>query len=103
MKALVGVIKQEKALVGAFSMIVKTDCETDGSSVALLGCGWRRAKVADWSRDVWEGSCSQEPAAARQLGLSNIHCLPYFTSQQNAEVEKKEMQIGINIFAAASR
>ena len=39
---------QEKALVGAFSVIVKTDCEADGSSAALLvrqaavrpgGCG----------------------------------------------------------------
>ena len=29
-------VYQEKALVGAFSMIVKTDCETDGSSAALL-------------------------------------------------------------------
>ena len=31
MKALVGAFNQEKALVGAFSMIVKTGCETDGS------------------------------------------------------------------------
>ena len=31
MKALVGAFNQEKALVGAFSVIVKTDCETDGS------------------------------------------------------------------------
>ena len=30
-KALVGAFNQEKALVGAFSVIVKTDCETDGS------------------------------------------------------------------------
>ena len=29
-KALVGAFNQEKALVGAFSVIVKTDCETDG-------------------------------------------------------------------------
>ena len=29
MKALVGAFNQEKALVAAFSMIVKTDCETD--------------------------------------------------------------------------
>ena len=36
MKALVGAFNQEKALVGAFSVIVKTDCETDGSSAALL-------------------------------------------------------------------
>ena len=35
MKALVGAFNQEKALVEAFSVIVKTDCETDGSSAAL--------------------------------------------------------------------
>ena len=31
MKALVGAFNQEKALVGAFSVIVKTGCETDES------------------------------------------------------------------------
>ena len=31
MKVLVGTFNQERALVGAFSVIVKTDCETDGS------------------------------------------------------------------------
>ena len=30
-KALVGAFNQEKALIGAFSVIVKTDCKTDGS------------------------------------------------------------------------
>ena len=30
MKAVVAAFNQEKALVGAFSMIVKTDCETNG-------------------------------------------------------------------------
>ena len=30
-KVLVGAFNQEKALVGAFSVIVKTGCETDGS------------------------------------------------------------------------
>ena len=42
MKALVGVFNQEKALVGAFSVIVKTDCETDGalhsSSINVYKC-----------------------------------------------------------------
>ena len=39
-KALVGAFNQEKAIVGAFSVIVKTDCESaDGSSAAL---------TADW-------------------------------------------------------
>ena len=36
MKALVGTFNQEKVLVGAFSVIVKTDCETDGSFSALI-------------------------------------------------------------------
>ena len=36
MKALVGAFNQEKALVGAFSVIVKTDCETDGSFYGIL-------------------------------------------------------------------
>ena len=31
MKALVGTFNQEKALVGTFSVIVKTSCGTDGS------------------------------------------------------------------------
>ena len=31
MKALVAAFNQEKALVGAFSVIVKTDCGTNGS------------------------------------------------------------------------
>ena len=31
MKALVVTFNQEKALVGAFSVIVKTSCETNGS------------------------------------------------------------------------
>ena len=35
-KALVGAFNQEKAVVGAFSVIVKTYCETDGSFTALV-------------------------------------------------------------------
>ena len=31
MKALVGTLNKEKALVGAFSVIVKTGCGTDGA------------------------------------------------------------------------
>ena len=33
---MVGAFNLGKALVGAFSVIVKTDCETDGSSAALV-------------------------------------------------------------------
>ena len=35
-KALVGAFNQKEALVGAFSVIVKTNCETDGSFTALV-------------------------------------------------------------------
>ena len=35
-KALVGAFNQEKALVGAFSVIVKTDCATDGSFYSTI-------------------------------------------------------------------
>ena len=34
---LVGAFNQEKALVGAFSLIVKTDCETDGALHSTSG------------------------------------------------------------------
>ena len=43
MKAQVDAFNQEKALVVAFSVIVKTDCETDRSSAALVytqQCGY---------------------------------------------------------------
>ena len=35
-KAVIATFNQEKALVGAFSVIVKTDFETDGSFTALV-------------------------------------------------------------------
>ena len=46
MKALVGTFNQEKALGEAFSMIVKTDCETDGSFYSTTGGAQARGKVA---------------------------------------------------------
>ena len=57
MKALVGAFNQEKALVGAFSVIVKTSCGTDGSFYSTsMQCG----------HGVWPGagwSCSSHMAA----------------------------------------
>ena len=50
MKAVVAAFNQEKALVGAFSVIVKTDCETDGSSAALVIT--RRSKQLNCLMDV---------------------------------------------------
>ena len=40
MKALVGTFNQEKALVGAFSVIVKTGCGTDGSICGTIVPMW---------------------------------------------------------------
>ena len=36
MKALKGTLIQEKTLIGAFFVIVKTDCETDGSFYSTI-------------------------------------------------------------------
>ena len=38
MKVLVGAFNQEKALVGAFSVIVKTGCGTDRSICGTISC-----------------------------------------------------------------
>ena len=46
MKALVGAFNQEKALVGAFSVIVKTGCGTDGSI-----CGTSQL-ISSWSVEL---------------------------------------------------
>ena len=43
MKALVGAFNQEKALVGAFSVIVKNGCGTDGSFYSTKIHGMMRA------------------------------------------------------------
>ena len=40
MKALVGAFNQEKALVGAFSVIVETGCGTDGSICGTSQDAW---------------------------------------------------------------
>ena len=40
MEAVVAAFNQEEALVGAFSVIVKTDFETDGSFTALVETVW---------------------------------------------------------------
>ena len=57
MKALVGAFNQEKALVGAFSVIVKTGCGTDGSV-----CGTRQ----DRGNSVWKSDsfCTPQPSPA---------------------------------------
>ena len=48
MKVLLGAFYQEKALVGAFSLIVRTDYKTDGSSAALV-TSLRLAPAKSWA------------------------------------------------------
>ena len=59
MKALVGAFNQEKALVGAFSVIVKTDCETDGSFYSTTADPTHGA--AEPAGDRAQVSASDEP------------------------------------------
>ena len=53
MKALVGAFNQAKALVGAFSVIVKTGCGTDGSI-----CGTNQQPTAAAASETYE-DCNQ--------------------------------------------
>ena len=66
MKALEGAFDQEKALVGAFSVIVKTDCETDGglhsSIVTLSSLQLQRIKSSRVAVQV-AGSSREEQVA----------------------------------------
>ena len=59
-KARAGAFNQEKALVGAFSVIVKTDCETDGSFYSTgnrFVLRWRRGGVACKPREREQKLC----------------------------------------------
>ena len=87
MKAVVGAFNKEKALVGAFSVIVKTDCETDGSfytlqhylkpvSVAGLTAAVMRLTLS-WHQSP--GLANGEMIARYQLGIpshreQSTHC-----------------------------
>ena len=71
MKAQIGAFNQEEALVGAFSVIVKTDFETDGSFSALLQTprpglvarppGGSRVPPVAVSTSTQQQRCSSEP------------------------------------------
>ena len=58
MKALVGAFNQDKALVGAVSVIVKIDCETDGSFYSTADPTHGAAEPAG---DRAQDSASDEP------------------------------------------
>ena len=61
MSALVGAHNQEKALVGAFSVIVKTD-----GSFASLICGVLTNFLQLWLADLWQARYRRLVAAPRQ-------------------------------------
>ena len=58
MKALVGAFNQEKALVRAFSVIVKTDCDTDGALHSIRNVTTRR-RTADTSHELRNNSADE--------------------------------------------
>ena len=71
---VVGVLNQEKALAaalaGAFSVIVKTNCETDGSSAALhctlVRSGWaQEGGGLQWSQRPANGDILVPRASGR--------------------------------------
>ena len=70
-KALVGAFNQEKALVvGACSVIVKTDCETDGalhSTTEGRGCAAAGARAGGAGRRG-RAAAAQPPARQPRLG-----------------------------------
>ena len=66
MKALVGAFNQEKARVGAFFVIVKTDCETDGSYAAQV---W---SVVKFKFKFESSSQSLHPAWPRPRRLAGL-------------------------------
>ena len=65
MKALVGAFNQEKALVGAFSVIVKTGCSTDGSI-----CGTSKGR-----RDLSKLNVAFSIYRTSYKSFTNIHLL----------------------------
>ena len=78
MKALVGAFNQEKALVGAFSVIVKTGCGTDGSI-----CGTRV------QRGVRSGGDGARPRPRHPQDLRRVAPLVTRVHTQGAEQRKK--------------
>ena len=68
MKALVGAFNQEKALVGAFSVIVKTSCGTDGSFYST-SCEWQRSAGTSAVTSGWR--CSAGTSRGEQPGLGS--------------------------------
>ena len=66
MKTLVGAFNQEKALVGAFSVIVKTGCGTDGSFYSTV-----QVRGSWWAGVV---TCREELPCCRACHCQDIMC-----------------------------
>ena len=77
MKALEGAFNQEKALVGAFSINLKTDCETNGS---FYSTNEELAKHVDMPDCFWD------------FDVPNRECLQY-------KMKKDVMEFGTHAFA----
>ena len=82
MKALVGALNQEKALVGAFSVIVKTGYVTDGSfySTTKDGIFHEHVAIALPKHSPWTARFNHEIKMMLQSGLAMawkkvyLHC-----------------------------
>ena len=80
MKALVGAFNQEKALVGAFSVIVKTNCETDGSFYSTSEYG-EKAAVSSDTRVLLH-----PPPSPEQDSFTLVIVRKYLFSQENINI-----------------
>ena len=71
MKALVGAFNQEQALVGAFSVIVKTDCGTDVSFYST-----RDNQMVESEEPLFQDRTQSQHAAAAPVYVYNCCFLP---------------------------
>ena len=84
MKAVVAAFNQEKALLGAISVIVKTDYEPDGSFVALVS----RSSGHGCENGNLHNSCDQDcklQVAAEMRSLLLLHCDAGNTNNQQLD------------------
>ena len=85
MRAIVGAFIQEKALVGAFSVIVKIDYEPDGSFPALVsrssGHGCENGNL----HNSCDQDCKLQVAAEMRSLLLLLHCDAGNTNNQQLD------------------
>ena len=85
---LVSIVSNSAALIGAFSVIMKTDCETDGSSAALVTCHVSRYYGGTEVVDKVERLCQQRALEAYRLDPDQwgVNVQPYSGSPANFAV-----------------